>query len=175
MDKQKIIELLKENYKSFTNYLNDLKETDFNYRFEDKWTAGQQLDHIILCVNPLILVFSMDKSMIEQNFGTSNKRHRNYDTLQSDYLVRIKKGGKAPGQYLPVKISFTQKDILCEKLLNMITVLCSKINDFKEEDLDALCIPHPLLGLLTMREMLYNVIYHVEHHQRQAKRNLEYN
>jgi hypothetical protein len=117
----------------------------------------------------------MDKSMIEQNFGTSDKAHRNYDTLQSDYLIKIKEGGKAPDQYLPKINSFNRKEILCENLLNIITVLRSKINDFKEEELDTLCIPHPLLGLLTMREMLYNVIYHVEHHQNLIKQNLEYN
>jgi len=33
-----------------------------------------------------------------------------------------------------------------------------------EDDLDRVMLPHPLLGKLTLREMLFFTIYHVEHH-----------
>jgi hypothetical protein len=45
--------------------------------------------------------------------------------------------------------------------------LARRIDRFSETQLDQLILPHPLLGKLTLREMLYFTIYHVQHHQKQ--------
>jgi hypothetical protein len=42
------------------------------------------------------------------------------------------------------------------------------LKKFSEDDLDSIRLPHPLLGKLTVREMLYFAVYHVGHHHRQA-------
>ena len=43
---------------------------------------------------------------------------------------------------------------------------------FSEDEIDTYILPHPLLGKLTIREMIYFTIYHVEHHQNNTKQNL---
>ena len=48
-----------------------------------------------------------------------------------------------------------------------ITRLSEKIDRFSETELDQFILPHPLLGKLTLREMIYFTIYHVEHHHSQ--------
>ena len=55
----------------------------------------------------------------------------------------------------------------------LIDKLISEIDVFTENELDTLSIPHPLLGSISLREMLYNAIYHVEHHQKIIKTNLQ--
>ena len=35
-----------------------------------------------------------------------------------------------------------------------------------EKDLDFYVLPHPLIGKLTLREMLFFCIYHVQHHHK---------
>ena len=173
MDKRAIIDLLHKNYSSFITYINDLSPEEYSFRYEEKWTAGQQLEHIVLCVKPLVQVFSMDKSAIEQNFGRSGKPGRTYEALSENYMEKLKEGGKAPVRYVPEAMSPNQKAMLNETLTKMIQNLCSKIETFTEEELDTLLIPHPLLGNLTLREMLYNAIYHVQHHYEQAIHNLK--
>ena len=37
-------------------------------------------------------------------------------------------------------------------------------------DLDAVLLPHPLLGKLTVREMLFFTVYHVQHHRALVER-----
>ena len=51
-------------------------------------------------------------------------------------------------------------------LLREVEALCSRLERMDEKQLDAYLLPHPLLGKLTLREMLYFTIYHVEHHGR---------
>jgi hypothetical protein len=50
--------------------------------------------------------------------------------------------------------------------------VAGKAVKFSEKDLDTLILPHPLLGKVTLREMLYFTIYHVQHHVEQVKTNL---
>ena len=172
MTKKKITELLTNNYTSFVEYIKNLKDEDFLFINNGKWTAGQQLKHIVICVKPILQVFSMPKIVIEQNFGLSNRKSVDYNNLIVEYLVKLKEGGKAPSRFLPETVEAYQKVELCETLINLISSLNLKIDTFSEEELDKYFIPHPLLGNLTLREMLYNVIYHVEHHKDQTKKNL---
>ncbi len=174
MNKQTIIGLLNEHYNSFVVYINGLTEEEYVFSNHGKWTAAQQLAHIVLCVKPLVQVFSMDKSAIAHTFGHTDKPGRSYEVLLDNYLVKLQEGGKAPERFVPAATPANQKEALCETLAKLVKELCSKIETFSESELDSLLIPHPLLGNITLREMLYNAIYHVGHHRAQTEENLEH-
>ena len=55
------------------------------------------------------------------------------------------------------------------KLFRIISSICKNLDKFSEEDLDKFILPHPLLGKLTMREMMYFTIYHAQHHENIVK------
>ena len=165
---------LKERHQAFINYITELNENTFNYKFQEKWTAGQQLAHIVMCVKPLVYVFGLDKILIEQKFGKLDRPSQTYDELLISYLEKFKEGGKAPDNFVPEEISFQQRENLCISLDQLIQDLCLKLCMYTESELDTYCIPHPLLGKLSLQEMLYNAIYHVEHHHKAAIRNLQH-
>lgn len=174
MNKQEIIDLLTEKYHSFIHYIHGLTAEELLFSNQQKWTAGQQLEHIVLCVKPIVQVFSLDPATIQQNFGATSRPGRSYGDVRNDYNQKLKEGGKAPENYVPAAVPANQIPVLSEKLEKMIASLCTKITAFTDENLDTLCIPHPLLGSLTLREMLYNVIDHVEHHHALTIQNLNY-
>ncbi len=173
MDKQAIIRLLHRNYSAFVVYINGLTAEEYVFSNQRKWTAAQQLEHIVLCIKPLVQVFNMDKAGIAQTFGQTDKSGRSYEALLSDYLIKLNEGGKAPERFVPPTTHANSKEALSENLTKLVNDLCSKIETFSESELDTLLIPHPLLGPITLREMLYNAIYHVRHHQAQAEENLK--
>ncbi len=111
--------------------------------------------------------------MISQTFGRADKPGRAYDNLVDEYKLKLSQGGKAPARFVPENNAIPERDVLSEKLAKLITALCVQIETFTEEELDGLLIPHPLLGNLTLREMLFNAIYHLEHHHEIAKENLK--
>jgi hypothetical protein len=43
--------------------------------------------------------------------------------------------------------------------------LKKKIQKFSEQDLDTLLVAHPLMGKMTLREMLMWNAYHTKHHE----------
>lgn len=174
MNKRAIIELFNQKYASFIDYISSLSPDEYNYSHNQKWSAGQQIQHIVLCVKPLVQFYGMEKSVIEKTFGSTVRQGRTYGELKNEYLLKLGNGGLAPEKYVPNAENDTSHEVLLQTLQSMVETLCREIETFTEQDLDTLCIPHPLFGLLTLREMLYNASYHVEHHQELAIQYLKY-
>lgn len=165
MNQEQIIIELNGAYTRFNQFINSLTEPELLFSYEHKWNALQQLQHIVLCVAPLVHLSGMPAETIAQQFGRVSKEGRSYDTLLQEYVEKLAEGGKAPERFLPEIVSPDQKISLNNKLAGMIQELVKRIGNFNEQELDTLAIPHPLLGVLSFREMLYNAIYHVQHHQ----------
>lgn len=172
MELEKIILKINESHKSFIDYVSNLSKSEFEFSKDDKWSAGQQLAHIVLCIKATLYVFSWDKLIIEQNFGKTDRQNRTYEELKSDYQLKAIEGVKAPERFIPDAITIDQAQILIEKLNLLVKVLGQQIETFSEQELNTLLIPHPSLGSVTLREMLYNVAYHVEHHHLKVIENL---
>jgi len=173
MERQKIIQLLKGNHSSFTDYINGLTNEAFLFTPQQKWSAGQQLDHIYLSLKPVALALSLPKFILRLMFGKANRQSKTYEDLVTKYLSKLENGGRATGRFIPKNITLNEREIISKALNKKVIVLCSVIEKFTEQDLDTYILPHPLLGKLTIREMLYFTICHVEHHQEIAKRNLK--
>lgn len=173
MNKQEIINKLLGNHKAFADYAAGLSAEDFTFSNNGKWTAGQQINHICRSVKPLAQGFLLPKFVIGIIFGKTDRDSISYDKLVAKYQGILANGGKAPSSFIPKTINAKQKETLRDNLLKLIESLTKKLGKFNEEDLDNYIVPHPLIGKLTLREMLYFTIYHVEHHHKAALRNLE--
>ena len=63
------------------------------------------------------------------------------------------------------------KNLYISKLKNEQTTLSIKFQKWKEKDLDIYLLPHPLLGKMTIREIVLWTAYHTEHHYKILKAN----
>jgi hypothetical protein len=45
-----------------------------------------------------------------------------------------------------------------------MNILVNNLHKWSEKNLDNTAVPHPLIGKLTLRKMLYFTIYHMKHH-----------
>src|SRR5215204_5664211 len=172
MNKQEISEKLIENHQKFVDYIAGVSEPDFMFSPGGKWTAGQQLKHIVRSVSPLAKALALPKFVPNLLFGKAKRGSADYETLVKNYQTKLAGGGQASGKYIPPEIDFEERENLREKLLSLVSELTAKIEKYSESQLDEYILPHPLLGDLTIREMLYFTIYHVEHHTRATRRNL---
>jgi len=170
MNKQEITEKLIENHQRFVDFAAGLSEPDFTFAPADKWTAGQQLEHILRGVSPVTTALTLPKFVPHLLFGKSNRESIDYETLVKNYQSQLAAGSKASGRFIPPAIGFEKRDELKTKLLATVAELAQKVENFSEAQLDEYVLPHPILGKLTIREMLYFTIYHVEHHHKNALR-----
>jgi len=163
-DKPQIISALSEKVDAFNNYISPLNKEQFEATPNGKWSAGQNPDHLIRAIKPLQLAYSLPKFALTILFGKTNRPSRNYDEVVTKYKTKLAAGGKASGPFIPPTIKFEKKDELIKKYDEQKQKLISKIEKQAEADLDKYILPHPLLGKVTLREMLYFTIHHNEHH-----------
>ena len=62
-----------------------------------------------------------------------------------------------------------RKDVILEKLDKERHKMIKLIEKWDEKSLSKYVIPHPLLGKLSVREMLYFTILHTDHHRQILK------
>jgi hypothetical protein len=165
MIKQAIIETLSANYAALIEYIEGLDEAEFNYTIAEKWTPGQQLLHLYLSVKPLKNGFGLPRFVVRLMFGKATQPSRTYPDLVMHYQKKLADGGKSSAPFSPKAVDFGKKTEICHKIEETIADISKKIATFDETDLDRLRLPHPLLGKITMREMLYFTMYHVNHHK----------
>jgi hypothetical protein len=165
MHKDEILIILKQNYGSFTDYISVLSCENFLCQMQDKWTPGQQLRHLIQSVKPVRQITGLPKFLPVLIWGKANRKSRSYEELIYKYQEKLSGGGRAPSRFIPKKVTWDEKEILIQSLNNEVKKLIKNMKSFSEEDLDRIILPHPLLGKLTVREMLYFTSYHVLHHQ----------
>ena len=163
-NKSQIIAALNENIDAFNNYISPLNKEQFEATPNRKWSAGQNLDHLIRAIKPLQLAYGLPKFALRIMFGKTNRPSKNYDELVAKYKTKLAAGGRASGPFIPPMIKFEKKDELIKKYATQKQKLISKIEKQNEKDLDEYIIPHPLLGKVTLREMLYFTIHHNKHH-----------
>lgn len=169
MNKPEIQKQISEHHTAFVQTLKQLSDEAFLFTKDGKWSAGQQLDHIIKSISPVIMVFGLPKFIPRLLYGHPNRASRSYEQVVADYEHLLKNGAKATGKYIPreVPIKFRQRRM--EKLKKATELLAKNINAYSEEQLDHYQVPHPLLGKMTIRELLYFTIYHVQIHNQSVK------
>lgn len=169
-EKEEVIEAIILQHKKFKETITALDQKTFDFSWEGKWTPGQQLEHIKKSVAPVVLAFRLPRFMLKYQFGVTNRPSRSYDALASRYLKALDgKTAVAPKQFQPPPVPFKtrQKQFKAyEKVVQKFVKLTQKC---PEKDLDYYVLPHPLIGKLTLREILFFCLYHVQHHHQITK------
>jgi hypothetical protein len=166
MEKEELKHLLLLQHDNYIKRIQSLNDGQLLIASPGKWNAVQLLDHIVKSVSPVSLALGLPAFLLRLIFGTANRKSRSYEELVARYHDKLKAGGRASGRFVPPpKTDSVEK--LSANLSKVVQALARRIDRFSETQLDQLILPHPLLGKLTLREMLYFTIYHVQHHQKQ--------
>ncbi|TAE07037.1 MAG: DinB family protein [Bacteroidetes bacterium] len=171
MEKNALIAKVQDNHNAFVAYINALTEAEFMHSLPTKWTAGQQLEHILKSLKPLVKVLA-SKEGVAERFGTIDRPTQSYEQVVEAYNQALAKGGEASPPFLPEAVALDRKDALSQHLAETLQLLAQHLEAYSENELDTLVVPHPLLGKMTVREMLYFTAHHVAHHHQKTRENL---
>jgi hypothetical protein len=170
MDRTAIIASLQTNHEAFIACIHTLPTGQWNASHEGKWSPAQQLDHILRSVGPVNMAMGLPKWFLRMAFGKPNRVARTYDALVQRYSEKLVAGGRASGRFVPPATPTRSVERMSTDLRKLVNALNKRVATWSEKDLDTVLLPHPLLGKLTMREMLYFTAYHAQHHQRLVER-----
>lgn len=166
-EKEDLISEITLRHKNFKEAISVLDQKNFDFSWNEKWTPGQQLEHIRKSVAPVVLAFRLPRFLLKYQFGVTNRSSRSYDALVARYLKALDGAtAVAPKQFQPPEVSFGSRQKHMQAYENVVQKLIKVAQKCSEKDLDYYVIPHPLIGKLTLREMLFFCIYHVQHHHK---------
>ncbi|HMV44663.1 MAG TPA: DinB family protein [Leptospiraceae bacterium] len=165
--KEEILNQIETISNSIAAFYNDLPvDYFFQSPLDGGWSPEKNIRHLIKSTQPIYLGLSSPKVALLL-FGSGKDKSRTMSEIKSAYLAKIDAGGGA-GIFTPVRENTTPDMVIQQKLIQDFTKLFGKykkqIENWKEEDLEKYKMPHPLLGNLTVREMVLFSIYHLFHH-----------
>ena len=162
--KEEIITSLQEKSVSVIKWVSEQEDDKFGISIDKKWSTGQQLSHLTRSIKPLVMILSKPKFVMKLVFGTSNRETRNYITVVEKYKAKLDIGGVSTRQFSPKPVLLEDKKRLIANYTAYSEKLERLVSRYSENDLDKYILPHPLLGKLTLREMMFFTIYHTQHH-----------
>ncbi|MFN8349112.1 MAG: DinB family protein [Spirosomataceae bacterium] len=167
MNKPALIDFLQQGFEEVASLANGTPKASFYCKPADNvWSAAENVQHLTQSVQPLNRLFGRPKSYMEEKWGTSRRSSRSYEGLIETYHKALGNGATAvtaPGAFVPLTVPAETADLLHDfRLTNDALIVC--LSDWSEDELDKYLIPHPLMGPLTVREMLLFTAYHTRHH-----------
>ncbi|MEM7113686.1 MAG: DinB family protein [Chloroflexota bacterium] len=153
-------------------FFQQIPQDDFFTAPADVWTPADNLFHLTASSNPIVLALRLPKFLIRLRFGKAKHASRSLATVRQEYTgVALAGGGVASGPYVPniTEHSAAKKERILAKWLETGHKIENAVPKWSEKDLDALAVPHPLLGDMTIREILFFTLYHNLHHVRDVQ------
>lgn len=161
-----LLQQFADNHEAFLAGIDAFPEVDFIHSISGKWTPGQHLKHIALVLEKFRKPLPA-KDYIREKFGPLSRAAWDEALLLTQYQ---KTSRKAPENVLPGTVAYAEKEALLAEARTAISGIGADLSAYSEEELDTITLPHPLLGLLTIREWIYLLSFHALLHLEQAQR-----
>ena len=167
-----LISKLKYANQSVTKWFTEFPAEEFFTRYGETWSASDNVDHLIKSHKPIAKALRLPKFTLQAMFGKPERQSKTYEKTCEIYRAEIAKGAQASGRFLPkqqtpMESAEEKKAELLEQWSKASAELLLVAEKWNDSELDGYLLPHPLIGKLTIREMLLFTIYHNLRHARQ--------
>jgi hypothetical protein len=149
-------------------YLRSLPADVFVQPQGEKWSPAEHVRHLSKSIRPLTMALGLPRFVLWLRFGRTAVASRSFELMRETYRARLAAGATAgrfapSPQPLPTDPTAYRETVLASwRAVN--DDLRSRIAGWDEAALDRYRLPHPALGRLTVREMLFFTLYHHAHH-----------
>jgi hypothetical protein len=170
--KTQLINNLQVSNQQVIDWFTGIPAADFFIRYGETWSASDNLDHLIKAHKPVARALKLPKITLRAMFGKPDQASMSYEELCQIYRDQIARGAQASGRYLPNQeypdsnAESKKKDLL-EQFSKASAELVATVEKWNDKELDDYLLPHPILGKLTVREMIFFTVYHNLRHASQ--------
>jgi hypothetical protein len=141
-------------------------DNDHFFHSEGKWSVAENLEHLRLSFAKSWKGLFIPKFISKMMFGKPAHQSLPYEVLEEAYKQKLKTGAKASKEYMPlIDRNKSSKEDLMKRFEQTATRYLNEIRYYWEEKtIDEYQFPHPILGNITARELMYFNIFHCWHH-----------
>jgi hypothetical protein len=149
-------------------YWSAMPEEEFVAPIGASWSPADHVRHLTRSVRAVLQGMRMPRFVLRLLYGKPRGISRPYDQLVAAYHARLQAGGQA-GRFAPTPAVVSGdpgvwRRTVLERHRAEVEALSKHVMLWTRHHVDGLHMPHPLLGRLTVREMLLFTLYHNQHH-----------
>jgi hypothetical protein len=153
-------------------YLSTLPDATFFKPQGTAWSPADHVRHLRKSTAPLVLALKLPRWVLALRFGRTDRPSRSFIEIRDAYR-QLLAGGAQAGRYAPdpegtPADSHDRRREIMDAWTTAAVGLQNLMTRWPERALDRHLLPHPLMGLLTIREMLAFTVYHTAHHLRRV-------
>ncbi len=149
----------------------------FARSFGEAWSPADNVRHLIKSTVPVTLGMRLPKFALRALFGQARADSQAFPALVDRYHAALAAGAKAgrfaPSPRRPPGELRTWQAGLISRCQSALAALERAVTRWSEHDLDRCRLPHPLLGKITVREMVFFTLLHFDHHRDGVARRLK--
>lgn len=171
MNKEKLTEKIEASFQDLFSYQKELSDEKWMSGPENRWTVGQHYLHLLKSAEMLNNALNYPGFLLQSKFGTSNRPSKSYDEIDKNYhekLSQNKEKAKEFNKGLREVLVKDRRDILQDLEIEYRKLEFS-VNKRSESKLDKLLLPHPILGKMSLREIMMWTVCHTNHHLKTLK------
>jgi hypothetical protein len=137
------------------------------------WSPAQHIRHLRKSSTPLVTALKLPRLLLRVRFGSHTGPSRGFSEIRELYRRALSAGANAgrfaPAPEGPVADPADRRREIMNAWTAVTVQLTAVVAGWSESALDRHQLPHPILGLLTVREMLGFTVYHTAHHLRRIE------
>jgi hypothetical protein len=175
MTREEIVRALEAQQIEGEAYWNAFDTAAFFEPIGQSWSPAEAVRHLTKSTRPVAKALRLPRIALRLMFRGSGRASVTYDELVARYQRLLAEGGQA-GSYAPSPRSQDDLETWRQSIMGEFAAVQrdvrATLRPWSEKQLDALQLPHPLLGKLTVREMLFFTLYHLRHHVAVVKRRI---
>ncbi len=166
--KAELLSELARVHESCATYWRSFPADSFWRRLGEAWSPADNARHLLKSTRPVARALGLPRPLLLLLFGLSGRESRPYEGLVETYRGVLSRGGEA-GRFAPTPRPVPEdpsagREELLAQSADAHRRLLASADRWSERSLDRYRLPHPLLGKLTVREMLFFTLYHHVHH-----------
>ncbi|HUR80021.1 MAG TPA: DinB family protein [Thermoanaerobaculia bacterium] len=161
--RDEILSFLDDVLRDGVAYWSAFSDEEFFANIGEAWSPSDNVRHLTKSIRPLTRALRLPKPIVRLMFGGPKREPMSYDALVAFYRGKLAEGGTA-GRFAPSARVVTDRAEVMSHFEQANRELRAAIAKWPDCALDRHQLPHPLLGKLTVREMLFFTLYHELHH-----------
>lgn len=166
MTKQEILEAYRNKADELLKTVDAFTEEQFfKHPQPEKWSAAQNVEHLVLVAKPMIALFANPKVMAEKFGLVAKSTELGYNDIAKGYSERTGGRAKAPERLVPQTTEPSMKAQL-DKFNDVNEKLLASYGSLTNEQAATHQIPHPFIGNLNVNEFMHFMAFHLDHHHK---------
>jgi nitrate/nitrite-specific signal transduction histidine kinase len=168
--KSEIISALQTQKLEIPAFLASIPTAQFFTGSSERWSVAHHVQHITSAVNRVAGGLQNAGALPKHEPATAS---RDFATMHQTYLETLQNTPSETFRQLGSRVKLEEREDLdayktqlISSFVNAIENFNTALEHFDEANLESLGMPHPIMGLLSSREMVFFTVFHNTHHQK---------